>query len=285
MPSLKLRNSVDEFDLDAVYKSGHGVQALAGVTGLGLPPVNVQWSDGAGDGSVYRSRRVQARDIDLPLYVAGENREALKTYMSRLALMLSEPCELVFVEEDGSEWFTSVARVGGGSYSYGNDTTGESDLRTVLTLRAGDPYFTAGRAESKSIVSGGAGGAFLTSMVSMSLFSSQAIGSIPLENIGDADAYPVWIVTGPGRNFRAALPSGEAFEWAGTLGVGETLVVDTKAGSVRDGTGASRYGSLLPAPRLWTIPPGTTEATASMLDTTSASRITCAWRPRRWLVI
>jgi hypothetical protein len=40
------------------------------------------------------------------------------------------------------QWSTTVVHTGGGDYNYGKDTTGETDLFTTITVRAGDPYFT-----------------------------------------------------------------------------------------------------------------------------------------------
>ena len=71
MPSLALENDTDALDLDYVFKYGRGIQALSGATGFGLPPVSIRWLEGAGDGALYRGRRVLPRDIDLPLLVVG----------------------------------------------------------------------------------------------------------------------------------------------------------------------------------------------------------------------
>lgn len=143
MPSLALESDRDYFDLDSVLKGDRGVQVLAGVTGFGLPPVQVRWLEGAGDGATYRGRRVLPRDIDLPLLILGQNRADLSDIWTRFALMMAGKCKLRLIEDDGSSWWTYVYRVGGGDYTYGVDTDGETEIRTVVTLRAPDPFFTA----------------------------------------------------------------------------------------------------------------------------------------------
>jgi hypothetical protein len=275
----------DVLNLDEVLHTGFGVQALTGITGLGLPPASVQWLEGAGDGAIYRGRRIRPRDIDLPLLIQARDREHLKELLSRLAVMLAGPCTLRLVEDDGTDWSTTVVRVGGGDFVYGADTVGTTDLRTVITLRAGDPFWTYSRSTRKVISNAGAGRGLLTKLARMRVASSQAIGAITLENTGSAPAYPVWEVTGPGRDFTAISPSGERLRWVGALGDAERLIVDVRSGTVVDATGASRYAQLAPAPRFWTIPAGTTVATASLDNTTTASSIACTWRPRNWLVI
>lgn len=272
-------------NLDDVLNKDVGVQALAGVTGLGLPERSTQWLEGAGDGARYRGKRDRPRDIDLPIYVAGRNRAELVALLDRLSLLLDDECTLRFVEDDGGDWSTKVIHVAGGDYAYGVDTIGERDFQTVITLRAGDPYWTYSRSTSKTITNAGAGRGLIGNLANMKVSASQAIGTILLENTGTAPAFPVWTVAGPGRNFRAVAATGEGFHWTGTLAAGETLTVDTKTGSVVDHLGRNRYGELASAPRLWSVRPGTTEATASLESTTTASSITCTWRPRKRMVV
>jgi len=113
---------------------------------------------------------------------------------------------------------------------------------------------------------------------------SQITGDVVLENDGDAHAFPVWEVRAPASRFRAVSPDGAVLEWTGALAAGQTLTIDTEKGTVVDNTGANRYAELSPAPRMWTIPPGITSAAVEVSDSTSASRVTVRWRPRRWVM-
>lgn len=151
MVALALESADDTLDLDYVLKYGRGIQVLSGVTGFGLPPVQVRWLEGAGDGAVYRGRRVLPRDIDLPLLVLGRDRSDLTELWSRLARALDGKCKLRLIEDDGTSWYCEVYRVGGGQYAYGVDTDGETEIRTVITVRAGNPFWIAERASQKVI--------------------------------------------------------------------------------------------------------------------------------------
>jgi hypothetical protein len=262
-----------------------GFQAKSGVTGLGLPPVSVQWLEGAGDGAVFRRTRVQTRDIDVPIEILALDRADLQDKLSRLALVLAGGCSLILDEGNGVKWSTEVHRVGGGEYTYGEDTVGANEFQTVLTLRAGDPYFTSSQQQVRTISGATGASPFLANLVTMKVAPSQAIGSIDLFNSGDASAYPVWEVRGPGDHFTATSPNGETLKWNGTLSASQKLIVDTRKGTVVDETGANRYDLLDTAPRFWTVQPGESTATASLLNTTSASQITCSWYPRKWMVI
>jgi hypothetical protein len=280
---LELSSSSDRLNLNGFETDGLGFQALAGATGLGLPQLAVQWLEGAGDGAAYRGRRVLPRDIDIPLDIVGRDRVHLSELVTRLARVLADESglTLTYVDNEGVRWSTAVAWVGGGEMDAG---AGSRDVQTVITLRAPSPYFLSESPQTVTI-GGATAGAFLSSMSSMPLASSQAIGTVQLSNEGDVAAYPVWEVTGPGDNFKAISPTGKMLHWTGTLTAGQKLIVDMGAGTVKDGTGANRYASLATAPQFWSVVPGTSTATASLLNITSASKVVCSWRPRKWVVI
>ncbi|WP_309228953.1 phage distal tail protein [Streptomyces lunaelactis] len=280
---LELSSSSDRLDLNGFETDGLGFQALAGATGLGLPQLAVQWLEGAGDGAAYRGRRVLPRDIDIPLDIVGRDRTHLAELVTRLARVLADESglTLTYIDSEGVRWSTAVAWIGGGEMDAG---AGSRDVQTVITLRAPSPYFLSESPQTVTI-GGATAGAFLSSMSSMPLASSQAIGSVQLANEGDVPAYPVWEVTGPGDNFKAISPTGKTLHWTGTLTTGQKLIVDMGAGTVKDETGANQYASLATAPQFWSVAPGTSTATASLLNTTSASKVVCSWRPRKWVVI
>ncbi|MEV5136244.1 phage tail family protein [Streptomyces syringium] len=281
MTALLLETERDTLDLNGVAGTGFGYQATAGATGFGLPAVSAQWLEGAGDGSRFRGQRVLSRDLDMPLDIVGRDRAHLSALISRLARAVAQECSLVLVDDEGVRWSTPVYRTGGGEI----ELVGTSDVQTVLSFRAPDPYFTASAVSTQRV--GGDPGTtpFLSSLVKMPLAASQAIGEIQLDNTGDVPAYPVWEIYGPGRDLTVISPTGETLRWTGSLSSTEKLTVDTRNGTVKDGKGANRYALLDAAPRFWTVPPGISTATVRLLDTTAASRILCSWRPRRWMVI
>ncbi|MGW7434726.1 phage distal tail protein [Streptomyces sp. NPDC054849] len=284
MPKLLLSSGADTLDLNEIADKGLGFQAKTGVTGFGLPPVAVQWLEGAGDGAVYRRRRVLPRDIDIPIEILARNRRDLQAHLSRLALALAGRCTLTLQNDDGTRWVTDVYRVGGGEFTYGVETIGETEFETVVTFRAPDPYWTSSVTETRQIT-GATSAPFLSSLSKLTVAASQAIGTIQLDNSGDAEAYPIWKIHGPGNTFTAVSPSGDRLRWNGTLTAGQVLTIDTKKGTVTDQSGANRYDQLDAAPRFWTVQPGLSTAEASLLDISSGSRIVCSWQPRKWMVV
>lgn len=218
-------------DLGALLDGTEGVQAVAGLTGAGLPPVSVQWSEGAGDGATYRGTRVLPRDVDIPIFVAGNDRDGLRAVVKQLAMILASEATLRFTDTGGDEWTLDVVRVGGGDFIYGVDTTGELDLEMVITLRAGQPFWTSAVADEYVV-------RFPT---------DDPINFVPY-NDGSVDTPPTWEIRGPGKNLVIA-GNGGVLAWNGTLANGETLFIDSMKGTVVDQSGSNRYANLAPSPR------------------------------------
>lgn len=299
MPNLRLESATDAFDLDGVFGSGLGVVALDGVNGVGLPSVSVQWIEGAGDGAVWRGERVLARDVDLPLAIVAPDRATLRATTTRLARMLAGPMVLRFTEDDGTSWTLAVRRQGGGQMVLGTDTNrAVTEAATVVSLRAGDPFWTSSVTQ-RAILTALSGRGLLSydpdgpgptarggsSLSFLRVSASQTLGDFTMANDGDAAAWPTWTITGPGSNLVVTSSTGEAFAWNGTLTATDTLTIDTRHGTVTDQTGASRYTSLGPAPRLWKVQPGVTTAHVALTGSTSATVIAVEWQPRRWTVV
>jgi hypothetical protein len=270
-------------DLGALLAgSEEGAQVLAGLTGQGLAPVLNQWFEGTGPGATLQGTRVLPRDLDLPLLIEGPDPAGVQSVLSRLVT--------IFKAETGSArlWlvrgserrFTDVARTAGGDWTSGEDSDGETWVRTLVTVRAGDPYWTREEPAGFEVRIDDGGRGLLPLLGHLQLTSSLATGERVMENPGDANALPVWTVHGPGRNFTAVSPAGERLRWEGWVPAGETLTLSTITGTVVDGAGENRYDLLASAPRFWTVPPGISAAKVTLDDATTQSRITCTWQPR-----
>src|SRR5690606_34668039 len=134
--------------------------------------------------STFRHTRTESRDLDLPLWLHANDRAGLKTLVDEFSLALSGPITLRW--EDGPDvWTLDCRHVGGGSITYGEGTTGEKDLHTIVTLRAGDPFWK--RTTPQSI-------------------GSLTPGYVTFNNAGTAPAKPTWYLEGPLTSFRAIAP-------------------------------------------------------------------------------
>lgn len=255
--TLTLEGSGVTLNLDALLTGQDGAQAVAGITGFGLPPVSVLWSEGVGDGARYRGRRVLPRDIDLPLTFTSASRAALKAFIRDLSIVLSGEA-ILRVTEGSASRSVKVVRTGGGDVVQGEDSDGRTWLKTVVTLRAGSPFW-----ESSETVQAD--------------FSFDS--TVSTTNPGTADAAPVWTITGPALGF--TLRRGDdAIRFLEFIGKGKKVVVDTRDYTVRDETGTSRYTGLGEAPRFFHLPPGETSWTVEA-DQSSPAYLAKVGSPRR----
>lgn len=283
MSRIVLESPVGSLDLHNMTDD-KGRAVLRGLTGLGLPPVAGQWFEGAGDGASWRGERVLARPIDLPLLISDDSGVAVADVLNLLSRILAAGPVLHFTDARGDVWGCPVRRTGGGDPVWGEETAGKGWWRSVITLQAGDPFWTRERPESLEFTGDSSGAGLLPYLSELKLSSSQAYGTQQVTNPGSATAYLVWTITGPGSGFVATGPNGEVFTWTGTLAAGESLTIDTKAGTVVDGTGANRYDLVGAAPRFWVLPPGDSTISVTMAGASATSRIQAFWQPRSWLV-
>lgn len=275
-----------------------GVEALAGILGFGLPGVNNQWFDGAGGGSTWRGSRVRRREVKLPLVVYADDRAQLNQEISDLAILLDPfvpspesdrgAARLFFGMPDDSEWYTDVVRDSGGDWARKVDSNDRTRFKTVLNLEAPDPFWTRVEPEMfETVQQGGEGGrpTLLPKFARLRVSSAGVFGTQLVNNFGDTYAWPIFTIEGPATGVILIGPNGEELIWDGELESGETLVVDMRANTVTDGTGANRYDGLAPAPRFWSLAPGSSEITMQANEISNDSRIHAQWWPRRWAVV
>ena len=250
--------------------SATGVRAQKGLTGTGLPGVAVQWLEGAGDGARYRGTRVLPRELDIPVTIAAATEDALLAILEDLETILAPenaPARLTVTrtvpgdpDPVAEAWWVDVVRSEEMDWDWGRYAAAK--VRTRLLLTAGDPTWTRGTPVAVDPVTP---------------------GTVELVNPGKAPSWPTWTITGPATGFTLTSPSGEVLAWAGSLADLAEITVDTRAGTVMEGT-TSRYAGLSAAPRFWQIPAGTTECTVAVTGTGTNTNVVVSWSPRRRLI-
>jgi hypothetical protein len=289
----ELRGSGAVIPLDGIEQHGYGWQVQAGVSGLGLPPVTVQWAVGVGDGASYRGTRTQPREIDLPLHLVARTHDEMEDYLEQMAIVLSAPCELHLTTHSDT-WRIPVVRTGGGDIRPGVDIFSAPEFATSVTVTAGDPYFSAGKIQTLQL-GGGASEPFLTNFANLNLSNTSLLGAATFYNQGDVPALPLWTVYGPATSVKLTAPEtirpdgtarpGQTLEWIGALGPTDTLVIDARnSTAIINGT-TNAYPGLSVAPKFWAIPPGRSVAGVEVADTTADGKVTVEWQARRWAVV
>lgn len=256
-PYLSIVSGIGTIPLNGVATRGAGVEAQPGTTGLGLPPMNVVFDTGAGDGSIFISRSVSSRTLDVPVKVIDENRAGLKTQMRALAQIATRN-DLKLQWTDGDDTYQlDVHLVSGGDYAYGQDTEGNCWANTTLTFQSESPYWENVELRTAALTVTQTG----TDANGLSLYEAPFT---PIVNEGSVETFPTFVVDGPVGNVALVrdveMPNGDGTSSTATIpyltyssSASARVVIDCEAGTVTS-SGVNAYANLGPAPTFFSIP-------------------------------
>lgn len=237
-PIVSLIGSGDEVTLDGL---GSEFTLKPGMTGTGLAPRELTFSELAGGGSVLRHRRSTNREIMIPFDVfhgyGADSYEKLEDSRRRLERICDGPIEIQLETKAG---FRSAF----GEYKDGLDgdfakaVVNNYRMNMAVTFTCPDTWFYG---EEREIIQKVAAGRkpFLTSFdsaVAIPFFpvviaSSTVDGAYRLDIQGDSPAWPIWEVTGPGEDL--LIESVDTQQRVFIEGeFGEVITVDTKNGDI-----------------------------------------------------
>jgi hypothetical protein len=144
---------------------------------------------------------------------------------------------------------------GGAELEYGGDTAGSSWARFLLSFQAPQPYWESASTQSFKVTAGDTGRGLLPELTKLKVTSSNKLGQINVNNVSDVPVYPVWTILGPIDNFEVR-SNALSFRFNRAIAIGETVIVDTEAGTVVDTSGANLYSILSDAPKFFPFLPG-----------------------------
>lgn len=255
----------------------------SGLKGFGVPITNLRIQPSASDGGVFRHAKRGIREIDLPIVIIGADRATTETNLRRLSNILQNSSglsRLTATYANGDAYYLDVAYAGGAETVFG-ESAGATFAQWVVTLQAPNPFWTSAVPQTFTVGTGNTGRGLLPKLSKMRLTSSQTLGTVTVNNTaGDVPSFPIWTVYGPVSNLQISTGS-IGFSYTVPVAVGQVLTIDTAAGTVTDQTGANKYSLLGTAPKLFSLPPGTTGISVNGTDATSSTQITCTYYPRR----
>lgn len=254
-----------------------------GLKGFGIPATTVRIQESATDGGIFRHTKRGIREVDMPIVIVGTDRADTETKMRRLSNALQNTlgaATLTATYGNGDVYYLSVYYAGGGETVFGQDG-GLTFARWVITLQAPNPFWTSTTGNTFKVNAGNTGRGLLPKLSYMRVSSSQAIGTVTVANTtGDVPSFPVYTIYGPLTTLSVTTGS-TGFTYSAAIASGETITIDTAAGTVVDQAGVNKYSNLAAAPKLFAIPPGTTTITVNGTGATSATQISCTYYPRR----
>jgi len=256
---------------------------LAGASGRMMPPAKVATLPvPAANGSRFLGAQHLERIVSLPVAFPGSltDRDELRRWARVLDPTRGEGTLTVV---DGA-WAGRQLRC---AYDAGLDTLDEVrpnvNLGTLL-FRAAWPYWQDASEQSVQVTQG----TTLTRwfpFLPLVLGASSAFAEFTVTNSGDADAFPVVEIRGPGTNpVVANLTTGQDFTVNATLAIGDLLTIDTRPGAKTVVlNGANAFPSLTVDSQLWPLVPGANRVSVGMSGTDATNSVaTFTWR-QSWL--
>jgi hypothetical protein len=252
-----------------------------GMLGFGIPPTNVRVDPSASTGGVFRHSRRDVRNIDLPITVMGANRAQVQDRLRRLARITQDrrgPMTFKATYPNGQAVFLNTHYTGGAESAWGGNDAGLEFCRWVLSMKAPQPYWESSNIQFFELTGGGLLG-LLPELTKLQVSSSEALGTVTVTSNADVEVYPKWFIEGPVDDFTATNGS-QSFKINGTIGLGESITIDSEKKTVVDENGDNAYDRLDTAPKLFAFEPGQTTIDLTGANTTTDTRVRCEYALR-----
>lgn len=250
-------------------------------TGFNIPPALVRIENSAGDGGVFRHAKRGVRTLDLPVTVIGADRGDVQTKLRRLGKLtqnVTGPLTLEARYSNGETLRLLTYYTGGAEGQWGS-SAGMIWARWTLSLQAPQPYWESAALEQFTVTRGSTGRGLLPQFSKLRISSSQAIGTVLIDNTGDVPMFPTYRIIGPITGLSIS-SNGSSFGFTDPIPAGETIFVNTETGEVTDGDGNNVYALLTPAPKLFRIPVGESAILINGTDVTEDTRVDVYFRKR-----
>ena len=260
-----------------------------GVSGFGRAPVKVRIDEAASDGGVFRFSKRGIREIDLPVMIVGTDRNDVETKSRRLARILDDSSGtgtiITVTYANGDSWFIEGHYVSGAT-SEGGENGLINFNRWVLVFQCPNPFWTRTIPVTYTVNNSGTGRGLYSpnTMVNMKVASSQILGTVSIDNtVSDVSVQPTYVLTGP-FDSATITQNGVGFTYNAAVTAGNSVTVNTAAGTVVDQAGVNKYANLSTAPRFFQIPAGISQVSMTAVNSTTATMLQLNFQPRKEVV-
>ena len=280
-PSLSLARAGVELWLTRA----NGWYVLRGIEGLDNPPVSLLVDEPATwDGGLFRDARYAPREVFIPLHLQADDNAELRDAVRDLASLLDPKRGAVTLTVNHPDGRTRS--IDGYLAAPLGQALGAAEAMTWrrmgLSLRCPDPFWTGEESSTSLVVSSALVDFLGDPFLPLAVSDSQVAGTLTVNNSGDADAYPVWTVTGPASTITIDV-DGRTWSTSSALGAGEVLTVDTRRGAQSvDVDGTAAWGRLAAGADLAPFPPGTTGVGVDITGATDDTVLEVTWS-QKWL--
>lgn len=261
---------------------------LLGAKGFHMPPINtIEEEVPFQAGSMLRLAKVGAREIDVPIVVRGQDEIEVRNNIRQLLRMfnpLKGDGRLQVTSYDGVQRELKCRYIGGLEIDESTGTYGNNWQKSILVLKAFDPFWYDSNTIVQTFKKDESPGLFFP-ILPLRVASSTVFADVEIDNTGDVEAWPEWIVTGPGENIVLRnLTTGDVTSITYTLEAGETITINTKpfVKTVTKQDGTNLFYTLSDSSSLWSLEEGSNSIQIEMADVTSESSVQLTYKNRYW---
>jgi phage-related protein len=256
-----------------------------GLKGFGIPATMVRIQNAATDGGIFRHSKRGIREVDLPIVTYAADRASTEAALRRLSNILQNnlgPATLTATYANGDVYTLGVYYAGGGETVFGEEAN-TIFAKWVVVLQAPNPFWTNTTAQSVTLGTGSVGRGMLPKLSSLRLTATSVVGTVNINNTtGDVVSYPIWTIYGPFASGVQVLNSSNVgFTYNAAIPAGDFIKIDSYNNTVVNSAGTNMYSNLGPAPKFFTVAPGSSAIQISGTGATSASTVVVSYYPRR----
>ncbi|MFS0822179.1 phage distal tail protein [Bacillus sp. 1P02SD] len=264
------------------------MKVLSGMNGRWMPPISyTEDKVPFQPGSRLRNVNVEPRDVDIPIYIKAKSEMNLKNKMRQTTRMLNPlkgDGKLKVISPDGSQRELSCRYLTGLEGREERGIKGVRWQKAILVFRAFDPFWYDTAAIVKSFKINESPATFFP-FFPLRLTSSSVFADTSIDNTGDVETWPEWIITGPGENIVLRnMTTGEITHIETSVGDGESITINTKPfeKTVTKNDGTNLFHTLTDESSLWALQEGKNSIRLEMSNANEASSIQLTYRNRYW---
>jgi hypothetical protein len=271
----------------------HDLTVLVGMAGALMPEMELSLRPSARrHGSQLQSVRMRARALAVPLVVQESSSLAMRAKVRQVLSWFDPTTSLLdgafgqagrwrFRAIDGTEREAYAIYTGGLEGPEGPGGLFADHWLGIAEFTLPNPLWSdvTDQATTFSLASATPKGLFDTPFFPIILSASQVLDRRVILNDGDGDAWPRWVIQGPGAN--PTLRAGDAsLRIERTLTVADQILIDTAPGikSVTDQYGNNLYQDVTTDSVLWPLRDGSNTVQVEIDGATAATLVTLAYR-------
>ncbi|MCP3738821.1 phage distal tail protein [Rossellomorea sp. BNER] len=265
------------------------IKVLDGMNGHFMPPISfVEEQVPFHEGSKLRQVRVEPRDVDIPVYIEYKNEIELRQKM-RKTLRIFNPLKadgkLKVFAPDGSQRELFCRYSTGLEGREDVDEKGFYWQKIILVFHAFDPFWYDTVTKVETFTTGQPATFF--PFFPLRLSASSVFADATIDNTGDVESYPEWIIKGAGENIVLRnLTTGQLLQLNTSLQVGESITIDTRPNkqTIRKSDGTNLFYTISDESSLWSLEAGLNNIRIEMGNSTADSSVQLSYKNRYWSV-